>query len=314
MKKIYKVIIILIVALLVCSMLFFVSKKVTYKNIQSEKLEKIVKNTEWKLTQFGDNVEGQMMCFTIEGDKNGLVIIDGGYKDNEEQYNFLMDKIRQHGNVIDSWIVTHFDGDHGGEFVRIIKNENISIENIYVADTPTDMKLLQENAPYEDDWSVYEEYLTMDLPQKIKVYPGDKFNVIDLKMEVLCSYEDWIDEETNNLLNNGSIVFKLYGNEESILFCGDIQSGLIGEYLIDNYQDKLKSDYLQVAHHGNNYLGEEFYKLVSPKIAFIPAPDWLVNNVENVSWYTVQDNKEILEKLGAKVLWHNTSPNEIVFK
>ena len=116
------------------------------------------------------------------------------------------------------------------------------------------------------------------------------------------------------MLNNGSIVFKLYGNEESLLFCGDIQASVIGEYLIENYKGKLKSDYLQVGHHGNNSLGDNFYKIVSPKVAFFAAPDWLMNNTGNVSWYTVKQIRQWLEDLGSEVLWHNTSPNEVVFK
>lgn len=307
MKRISKFIIILI---LIVGISFFCLKKIQ----PLAKSEKILFNTEWKITQYGDNVEGQMMCFTIEGNQKGLVIIDGGYKDQEDQYQFLMDKISKHNNTVDSWIVTHFDDDHGGEFVRIAKEENVVIHNVYVPDTPTDMELLIKNAPDEDDWSVYEEYLDMDLPQKVKVHSGDIFPMIGLKMEVLSSYEDWIDEKTDNLLNNGSIVLKLYGRQESFLFCADVQSKVIAEYLLENDREKLKSDYLQVAHHGNNNLGEEFYQLVSPKIAFFPAPDWLMENRDKVPWFTVEENRKVLEDLGATIVWHNTSPNEIIFK
>ena len=30
------------------------------------------KNTEWKITQFGDNVGAQMMCYTVEGNKKRI--------------------------------------------------------------------------------------------------------------------------------------------------------------------------------------------------------------------------------------------------
>lgn len=308
MKKILKIFGVILILVFSALLIVVLKEKLFIK-------QKDVVNSSWTLTQFGSNEGGQMMSFTVEGDKEGLVIIDGGYKDNDEQYSFLMDKISKHNNVVDSWIITHFDSDHGGEFVRIANEEkDVRIKKVYVADTPTDMELLKENAPFEDEWEIYESYLKMDLPQKVKVHPKDKFSFIGLRMEVLCSYEDWIDEKTNNLLNNGAIVFKLYGNKESALFCGDVQESIIGEYLITNYKDKLKSDYLQVAHHGNNKLGDEFYKLVSPKIAFFPAPDWLMNNEGNVSWFTVGNNKELLESLGAKCLWHNTSPNIVNFK
>lgn len=274
------------------------------------------KNTEWKITQFGDNVGSQMMCYTVEGNKNGLIIIDSGYKDNQEQFEFLKTKIEQNNNIVDAWIITHFDSDHAGGFLKVQEElKDIKIKNIFVQDAPEDIENLKENASWEDDWSVYEQCMKKNLPQKIKVHSNDFYeDVIGLNLKVFCSYENWIDEKTNNLLNNGSIVFKLYGKEQSILFTGDIQDKSISEYLLNNYKEELKSDYLQVPHHGNNSMGEEFYKLVNPKVSFFSAPDWLMNNVNNVSWFTVEENRKILEDIGSQILWHNTSPNEIILK
>ena len=273
-------------------------------------------NTEWKITQYGDNKGPQMMCYTIEGNKKGLIIVDGGYKDNDEQYEFIKNKIAENNNVVDAWIITHFDSDHGGVALRTIKEmENIEIKKIFVQDINETMETLKENAPLEDDWSVYEGFLELDLPQKIKVHSGDNFkNIIGLDLKVLSSYEKWIDEKTDTLFNNGSIVFKLYGKEESILFTGDIEDKSIGEFLIENYKEELKSDYLQVPHHGNNLMGEEFYKIVNPKVSFFSAPDWLMNNYGNISWFTVKENRKTLEDLGSEILWHNTSMNEKILK
>ena len=274
------------------------------------------KNTEWKITQFGDNIGAQMMCYTLEGNKNGLIIIDGGYKDNQEQFEFLKNKIEENNNIIDAWIITHFDSDHAGVFLRVQEElKNIKIKKIFVQDAPEDLDGLKENASWEDDWSTYEECMKLDLSQKIEVHSGDFYeNIIGLDLKVLCSYDEWIDEKTGNLLNNGSIVFKLYGKEQSILFTGDVQDKPISEYIINNYKEDLKSDYLQVPHHGNNSMGEEFYKLVKPTVSFFSAPDWLMNNDGNVSWFTVKENRKILENLGSQILWHNTSPNEITLK
>lgn len=274
-----------------------------------------IKNTEWKITQYGDNIGKQMMSFTIEGNKYGLVIIDGGYKDNEEQYNFLKNKISENDNIVDTWIITHFDSDHAGEFVRFASENEIKIKKIIVPNVPTDLSILKENAPNEEEWEIYEEYLKLNLPQKISVNANDKFNnIIGLKMKVLSSYADWIDEETDNLFNNGSIVFKLYGKKESLLFCGDVQDSKICNYIVENYRDDLKSDYLQVPHHGNNNMSEEFYKLVNPKVSFFCSPDWLIENWGNEPWYTVEDNINYLKSQDSEIVWYNTSPNIYNFK
>lgn len=274
------------------------------------------KNTQWNITQFGDNVGAQMMCYTVEGNKDGLIIIDGGYKDNQEQFEFLKNKIKENNNIVDAWIITHFDSDHAGVFLKVQEElKDVKIKKLFVQDAPEDIEILKQNASWEDDWSTYEECMKIELPQKIKVHSGDFYkNITGLDLKILCSYDEWIDEKTNNLLNNGSIVFKLYGKEQSMLFTADIQNQPISKYLIDNYKEDLKSEYLQVPHHGNNSMGEEFYKLVKPSVAFFSAPDWLMNNDGKVSWFTVETNRKILEDLGSQIFWHNTSPNEIILK
>lgn len=256
------------------------------------------------------------MCFTIEGNSNGLIIIDGGYSNNDEQIKTLREKNAEHGNVVDAWIITHFDSDHAGVFVKLKSDDNnIKINKVFVPNVPVDMDLLKENAPFENEWQTYEEYLKLNVSNLIQVHPGDKYeNLIGLNMKVLSSYEDWIDEKMDNLFNNGSIVFKLEGKEESALFCGDVESEIIGEYLIDNYKEELKAEYLQIAHHGNNNLSDEFYRLVNPKIVFFCAPDWLINNDNGIAWFTVQEHKDFLEKMGCKILWYNTSPNKVEMK
>lgn len=118
----------------------------------------------------------------------------------------------------------------------------------------------------------------------------------------------------SNLLNNGSLVFKLYGNEESMLFCADTQSNLISEYLLENYKDKLKSDYLQVGHHGNNGFSDEFYETVNPKVAFFSAPTVIMENINNISWYSTEYLSNLLENMGATIYSFKDSPAQIVMK
>ena len=45
---------------------------------------KNIENSSWKITSWGNNEAGQEMSFTIEGDKKGLIIVDGGYRTSQE--------------------------------------------------------------------------------------------------------------------------------------------------------------------------------------------------------------------------------------
>lgn len=288
-----------------------------YENIDYTVYKLEEENTSWTITQYGIDGDLQSMCYTIEGNNSGLVIVDGGYKDDEETLKILEDKINANGNRVNAWILTHFDEDHAGAYMTLRDRiPDLQVGRLYVQDTP-DIETCKENANWytDEEWALYQSYLDLNISEKQLVHAGDTMeNIIGLKMEVLSAYDDWIDEETSNLLNNGSIIFKLYGNEESILFCGDAQSDLISEYLLDSYSDKLKSDYLQVAHHGNNGFSDEFYETVNPKVAFFPSSTVIMENVNNVSWYSTEYLSELLGNMGATIYTFKDSPAEIVMK
>lgn len=269
-------------------------------------------NTKWTLTQYGENQMPQMMCFTIEGNNNGLVIIDGGYEDSKKQVNTILSVAEKHNNTIDAWIITHLDSDHSGVFLNIYKNHpEITIKKVYTTNVPTIDKA-KEKAPWEEEWKQFEEFCSLNLDNLTYLYENDKIeDIIGLKLNVLWAYSDWVYENCSNLLNNGSLVFKLYGNEESMLFCADTQDKKIETKLMENHKKDLKSNYLQVGHHGNNNFSQEFYKTVSPKVAFFAAPEDLVNNVFNVSWFTAGTIKQWLENDGVTVYLYNTTPNYI---
>jgi len=271
----------------------------------------IITNSSWTVTQYGNNYKAQLMCYTIEGDQSGLIIVDGGFYNDEEQLNVLEETINRHGNKVNAWILTHFDTDHAGAYMKIRERiQDLNVEKLFVQDTP-DVETCKEKAKWYDGWDLYEKYLELDVPEKTFVHTGDEYEIIGLKFKVLSSYEEWIGQECNNLLNNGSIVFKLIGNEESILFCGDIQDAKIGEKILNDYKDELPSTYLQIPHHGNNNLSEEFYKIVNPKIVFFAAPKWLVENQNNVDWYTAPKWKQLFLDMGIKIYDFRDSPARI---
>lgn len=272
-------------------------------------------NTVWTITQYGNNEGSQSMFYTIEGNRSGLIIIDGGYGDDEKELNNLRSVIEKHNNEVDAWILTHFDTDHAGAFKTIYnENKDLKLKKLYVQDTP-DVETCKAKATWYAGWDLYEWYLNTDIKEKEFLHTGDYIeDIIGLKLEVLSAYDDWVGENTDNLLNNGSIVFKLYGKEESILFLADVQSQKITERLLNDYKDKLPSEYIQIAHHGNGTLNEEFYEVVNPKVAFFSAPESLMKNEGNVSWFTAPQLWEKFENENVKVYYFKYSPTTLIMK
>lgn len=64
------------------------------------------------------------------------------------------------------------------------------------------------------------------------------------------------------------MMFKVYGEKESMLFCADVGERM-SEWIMEHYGEELSSDYLQMGHHGNGGLSEEFYRMVQRRIAVL---------------------------------------------
>ena len=131
-----------------------------------------------------------------------------------------------------------------------------------------------------------------------------------MKMEVLSAYDCGYDSMTNDLMNDGSLMFRLSGNEESILFCADVGISL-SDYLVNEYGETLRSDYVQMGHHGSGGLNEEFYRLVNPKAAFFDAPDWLMNGEGDRS---TKEKEALMREQGCVIFSYYTAPNQILIK
>ena len=74
----------------------------------------------WRVTQYGDDNAGkQSMFYTIKGSNGKLIVIDGGWTDQEA---FVRKIIRSLGNKVDLWIITHPHPDHAGAFIKIFSS------------------------------------------------------------------------------------------------------------------------------------------------------------------------------------------------
>ena len=88
-----------------------------------------------------------------------------------------------------------------------------------------------------------------------------------VKFQVLFPSDKLISE---NVLNNNSLVMKIYLKNLTMMFTGDIEEVAEKELVKLYSNNELKADILKVAHHGSKTSSTiEFLKAVSPKIALI---------------------------------------------
>lgn len=192
---------------------------------------------------------------------NKKILIDGGGSEfgsfdvgEKTLLPYLLDrKIKK----LDYVLISHFDSDHVGGILTLM--EKIQIEKIIICKQGE----VSEN---------YKKFLKILKSKKIKVQivkAKDKISIDkDTFFYILHPANELIKD---NILNNNSIVTKLYYRNFSILFTGDIEE-IAEKELIKKYESSsiLRSTVLKVGHHGSKTSStKELLEKVKPKIALI---------------------------------------------
>lgn len=225
------------------------------------------------LTQLAGQSSRQMMGYLLRTKNGKLIVIDGGTKEDAIQ---LLEQIQENGGKVDAWFLTHAHDDHVGAFTQIINTTNtIEIGNIYVS--TNDLTWYEEQEPLRAEFT--KEFLQTldrkDLKEKV-IQPSlnQKIEIDGIQVEILGIKNP---EITENAGNEQSMVIKFKVGNKSILILGDtgIKSS---EKLIKTQRKKLKSDIVQMAHHGQAGATKQLYEMIQPTICLWPTPEWLWNN------------------------------------
>ncbi len=247
------------------------------------------------------------MGFVIRLNDGSFIIIDGGggdrnHKDSNNLLSILNEqKPKGSGKpVIAAWIFTHCHDDHIGVFNAFSEDfhDKVIIENFYY-NFPPDLSILDTaKFMFNDDYYSYNtfkncmsEYYSKS--KTIRPHAGEKYYIRNCVIEMLFSYEDLLPASISagniNDFNETSIMFKMNIGGQSLLITGDA-SAMSMNFACVNYGSYLKSDILQMAHHGQNGT-VPFYTAVNPTYALIPishvdtnrvtfndANKWLINS------------------------------------
>lgn len=250
------------------------------------------------LVQLHNNSSRQMMGYVITI-KDKTIVIDGGLKEDAQN---LQDRINMiGGGKVDVWFITHPHMDHAQAFMEIVKNTNMEIGKIYITLNELNWYKQYETSRAEE----IEEFFNVIESEKIKgkveeVSLNQEIDIYNLKCEILGIKNP---EITNNPINNSSMVIKMKIHDKSILFLGDTGKES-GEKLLKNQGNKLKTDIVQMAHHGQSGVDKDVYEKIKPKICLWPTTDWLWNNDPgtgyNTGTWTTLETRKWMEELDIK--------------
>ena len=213
-----------------------------------------------------------------------FIIFDGGYKDDDRVYKTLRE-LESKEIVIAAWFISHPHGDHYPAFLNFVKDHgydrSITIQRVMHNYTHEDRYNINGSAGLDEAgknvaefYNVLEEYAP-DVPV-IKVHTGQVINFGDTEVEILYTVEDIMPKKLPNN-NDSSLVIRLHIATQSVILLADTcyDSGPIMNKIWGSY---LKSDIMQIAHHGQWPSVAEIYHSIQAEVVLFPS---MTKNVKN---------------------------------
>lgn len=254
------------------------------------------KNPEvWRLTQYLDKSGSQGMFYSLyRPEDKTLILVDGGNPPNAQQVKQVIDS---HGGHVHAWFLTHYHGDHIGAFNELYEEYKDRIDTIYV--NPLDWETFESVYHDWDTPEAFSSFLekTKDAENVVTLHTGDELSISNLKIKVFSAFDEHVRELSTDWPNDSSLVFKVSGDEDSVLFLGDLsRAGVpLGQYIIDTWgAENVHADYIQAGHHGNWGQPVSFYEQLNPKVIFQDGPEWLMTGEQ----YDAKDLKAWCKEKG----------------
>lgn len=243
--------------------------------------------TSAQITQI--HLEDFGMSYVIRLTDGRFIVIDGGWEfepDIDRLFECLKNTSYDEKPVIAAWIFTHAHCDHYHCFIGFADKyaNDVIIEkfmfNFPVADdTEHYPELTYRDKRFNDDKSEYTNIPRMyDRINKIGApvytpHTGQIYFIGDAKCEILASMDDTI--HCAKSLNATSLVIRMEIAGQVVLWAADAAFSFAE--IPEKYGEYLKSDILQVPHHGfqcGNPAAEiKAYDFIRPNVCLLPVSD-----------------------------------------
>ena len=214
------------------------------------------------VTQWGS---GLGMVFHLPNGK--FIIYDGGYTANDGLYKKLKELAGSNDIIIAAWIISHPHGDHEEAFDKFLSThaDEVRIESI-----------MYNYTQFKDDYGDTETikgYVNKYLDGKtmiVKPHTGQIYSFGTSTVEILHTVEDYMPSIVKDP-NNASMVVRITVSGKSTLLLGDAHQGTTDKFLINTYGSHLKSDMVQLSHHGTDPGSADLYNNIKAQVIFWPS-------------------------------------------
>lgn len=244
---------------------------------------------------------GMSYVFTLSD--GSYVIYDGGlWGDADHLIDFMhKNNKRADGKVnVVAWIITHSHDDHYECLKTVLEkfSDKLNIEQFvfnearkeyFVNEKGFDCFLTSNIHELADDKFPNLKY--------VRLHTGQRMAVRDCIIEAFLTHEDIYPSMIEGM-NATSLITKVYIGGQTFMFLAD-DEGQSDVILPQMYSKALKSDFVQVAHHGYSGGTDELYDLISPDYAMWPTAKYFFDLVKEGKWEK-SHSIYLLEKIKVK--------------
>ena len=222
------------------------------------------------------------MSYVIRLKDGSFIIIDGGHDktiDSDRIYNTLKKQAPDPDNiVIAAWIFTHGHEDHTGFFDYFCKTyaSEVKVEQ-FIYNFPSANEL-NDAYTLATRGNILRYFKGTPI---VKAHPGQVFHIRNAKITMLYTNDLW-DYKTSKLTssNYASLVFTIEMEGKKIMMLGDYADAGTLRSLYS--RTTLKSDIMQVSHHGISDCGTLLYPIVAPEWALWPLGSDYIEEYDRV--------------------------------
>ncbi len=228
----------------------------------------------------------QHMAYVMRTVNGKVIVVDGGNRGDAE---YLRGFLAAFDNRVDAWFISHPHSDHVDTLTEVLKSPGkLHVNHIY-GSMPTESWIEKHEPAHLKTIQQFNLALKKSDQHVEELSLGQRLEIDGLRIDILGIKNP---EITGNAINNSSIVFRVSDTEKSVLFTGDL--GVEGgrKLMQTAYKKQLPSDYVQMAHHGQAGVDQDFYRAVKPRFCLWPTPAWLWHNdsgkgIGSGSWQTL---------------------------
>ncbi|MDO4439340.1 MAG: MBL fold metallo-hydrolase [Eubacteriales bacterium] len=256
--------------------------------------------------------DSQQLSAILKSSDGKIVVVDGGVSADTDH---LLQNIKEMGGYVDAWLITHPQQDHIGALTEILNNRSteIDIRNIYY--NFHEPEWYQEVDPEECG-------IVFVLNDALSKYPQDRVHG-EISKGTLIELSDKLTIKVMNdpvkmndvyAVNNSSLMYDICIDGKHVIILGDMGPVAGRQLMNEGVLEGVTADFVQISHHGQNGVDEEFYKRLNPKNCIWPTTKWLYNvQTDNQFGFKTNETKAWIDKLNTEHNYTTKDEDVIIF-